>query len=132
MKRVAKLASLCTLIVAMASAQRDTVEAEVVPKKDKLLKYNPYAKNRPELLMDKVFCLCMSCSVMPIMARNDMTNRSTAYRHSQVDVKNGHITQAELRAAVGTKTFIGYEDYFRLFRDFKRGKLDVDGNSTGH
>ena len=129
-KRVAGLVALGALAGAMASAQHSNVEALVEAKKTELLKYNPYAKNNTELLRDKVFCLCTACSVVPIMARNDMSNKTTAYRHSQGDVERGLITKAELLAAVGTKTFIGYEDYFHLYRQHTKGELNVDGDAA--
>jgi hypothetical protein len=130
MMHVGVLVALSCLVIAMASTQYSDVEASVEAKKSDLLKYNPYAKNNTELLRDKVFCLCTACSVVPIMARKDLSNKSTAYRHSQGDVERGLITKAELLAAVGTKTFIGYEDYFHLYRKYTTGQLDVYGNAV--
>ena len=111
----------------MASAQDCIIGEQVQAKKEKLLKWNPFAKINPDLLTDKVFCLCTVCSVMPIMTRNVMRNRGTAYSHRQADVKKHLITKAELDAANGTKTLLPYGDYFRLFRLHAAGQVDEHG-----
>ena len=112
----------------MARAHESDLEALVEAKKDKLLTQNPYAKNNTELLRDKVFCLCTVCSVMPIMDRNDMSNKSTTWRHIRGDVLQGVITESEVKAASGARTFIGYEDYFHLYCKYSNGQLDVHGH----
>jgi len=68
----------------------------------------------PELLRDKVFCLCTVCSVLPIMTRYVVTGNGTAYAHRQMDVKKGLIVKAELQVANGTKTWLPYGDYYCL------------------
>lgn len=112
----------------MASAQRSTIEAQVEAKKDQILKYNPYAKQNSRLLMDKVFCLCTTCSVLPLLTRNTLSLKGTAHLHRQVDVKNGIITNDELLAAKGQKTFVSYGDFFSLFRKHAKGEFDEHGN----
>ena len=111
----------------MASAQDCIIGEQVQAKKEKLLKSNPFAKINSDLLRDKVFCLCTVCSVMPIMTRNVMRNRGTAYCHRQADVKKHLIRKAELDAANGTKTLLPYGDYFRLFRLHAAGQVDEHG-----
>ncbi len=112
----------------MATAQRFIIEAQVEAKKDQILKYNPYAKENPKLLMDKVFCLCTICSLLPLMTRNTLSLKGTAHSHRQVDVKKGIITSDELLAAKGQKTFVSYGDFFSLFRKHAKGELDEHGN----
>ena len=111
----------------MASAQDCVIEEQIQAKKEKLLKCNPFAKINPDLQRDKVFCLCTVCSVLPIMTRNVMTNRGTAYSHRQADMKKDLITKAELDAANGTKTLLPHGDYFRLFRLHAAGQVDEHG-----
>ena len=98
----------------MASTERSAIETQVEGKKDQLLKHNPYAKRNPGLLMDKVFCLCTVCSVLPLLTRNPLSLKGTAHSHRQVDVKKGFITNDELLAAKGQKTFVSYGDFFSL------------------
>ncbi len=128
MKRVAVFVPLSALFIAMSTAQPGMIELQVEAKKNKLLQYNFYASKNPDRLRDMVFCLCTACCVMAIMTRNDMINRSTAWRHSRGDIKKGSVTEAELQAAVGTKTFISYEDYFHLYRQHLQNQLDEHGN----
>ena len=106
----------------MASALHLVIEARVEAKKDQLIKYNYYARADPDLLRDKVFCLCTVCSVMPIMSRNFMSLKGTAYAHRKVDVNKGYITKAELSVANGTKTFLPYGDFFLYIASMQRAK----------
>ena len=128
MKRVAVFVVLSALFIAMSTAQPSIIELQVEAKKNKLLTYNFYASKNPDRLRDMVFCLCTACCVMAIMTRNDMINESTAWRHRIGDVEKGIVTEAELKAAVGTKTFISYEDYFHLYRQHLQGQLDEHGS----
>ncbi len=113
----------------MASTERSAIETQVEGKKDQLLKHNPYAKRHPGLLMDKVFCLCTVCSVLPLLTRNTLSLKGTAHSHRQVDVKKGFITNDELLAAKGQKTFVSYGDFFSLFRKHAKGELDEHGRT---
>jgi hypothetical protein len=107
----------------MAGRIEDLVEA----KKEKLLKYNPYARTNPDLLRDKVFCLCTLCSEVLITDRNVLVNRGIASLHREIDVRKGLITKAELLAANGSKTSMSYGDFFQIYRAHCEGRVDAAG-----
>ena len=127
MRRISWLIAVRVLVITIASAQHGMVETQVEAKKAQLLQFNAFARSNPELLREKVFCLCSVCSVLPIMTRNLVTGKGTAYAHRQMDVQKGLITKAELKAANGTKTFVSYWDYFRLYRRYAAGQVDEHG-----
>ena len=112
----------------MAAAQ-GSIEDLVEAKKEKLLKYNPYARTNPDLLRDKVFCLCTLCSGVLITDRNVLVNRGTAYLHREVDISKGLITKAELLAANGSKTCMSYGDFFQIYRAHCEGRVDAAGRA---
>lgn len=47
-------------------------------------------------------------------------------------MKNGLITEQELRDANGTKTCIWYADYFIKFRAYCEGRIDENGEPVDH
>lgn len=112
----------------MAGTQSN-VEDRVEARKQKLLTANPWAKSNPDLLRDKVFCLCSLCTMVPILTRDAVVHKGTAYSHRKVDVTKGVITTAELKAANGSKTYMPYEDFFLLYRDHCEGRVDLCGNT---
>ncbi len=63
----------------MASVQERMIEEKVEAKKEMLHIHNSFANRNADLFREKVFCLCTVCSVLPIMTRNVLTNKGTAY-----------------------------------------------------
>ena len=62
------------------------------------------------------------------MSRNVVSRKQKAWSHRQRNVEKGLISQAELAAASGSKTFLSYWDFSRLYRQHIQGHLDVHGN----
>jgi len=118
------------LLKVMATLSID-IEQRVEGKKQELLRYNAWARSNPSLLQDKVFCLCTRCTAVPLMNRNCMTSRRTAYNHRQSDVSRKLITNEELLNANGSLTLVPYGDFFRMYRRFLVGAADESGLPCG-
>lgn len=121
---------LVPILFSMASAQGN-INARVDAKKQMLLQWNTFARGNPDLLQNKVFCLCKKCTTSAsgdtLMDRRVLHSQGTAYSHRLLDVRNGLITKSELRLARGSLTYLTYEDFFRLYRAHLEGRVDKHG-----
>ncbi len=104
-----------------------SIEQQVERKKQELLVHNPWARANTWHLQDKVFCLCTSCTTEPLMKRNAMVARRTAYSHRKSDVTRKLIRAGELAKANGSLTLVPYGDFIDMFRLYVEGAADETG-----
>ena len=116
------------LVFFMFMAAAMSIEQHVEQKKQELLVHNPWAQSNPWHLQDKVFCLCTRCTTQqPLMQRNVMVAKRTAYSHRKSDVSKRLVSEKEVTQANGSLTLVPYGDFFRMYRLHVAGSADDSG-----
>ena len=83
-------ASIFVIGLILMAAMQGNIDDLVEAKKQRLLRYNSYAKDNPELLRNKAFCLCSKCLVLPLMHCDVMISHQAAYGHRNI-VHEGNV-----------------------------------------
>ena len=113
------------LLVSMAAIL--SIEQQVEQKKQDLIAHNHWATENPYNLQDKAFCLCTRCTTEPLMKRNAMVAKSTAYSHMKLDIKKKLVSEDAVTKANGSLTLVSYGDFFGMFRQYVAGEADENG-----
>ena len=113
------------LLVSMAAVL--SIEQQVEEKKQDLLAHNPWLRKNLWSIHDYVFCICTRCTTEPLMERNAMVAKRTAYAHRQADASKKLIGERDIVRANGSLTFVPYGDFFRMYREFVAGTADENG-----